>query len=261
MKATLAIVMLATISLIGVASAATYKMSEIWDHPVYVYNEKLYIINDDNLPHTVTHVNGTFDTTILGPGKLTDVEIYQDGDYQVYDKTNPANTGIIHVRKAESPVTRMLTMPAQVQAGDTVTIIGTHYPQKQQPSIKVFRPDGTLLDTLSAFATSDGKLEIPLNTVRTSQNGIYAVQDEVTGLSTSFVVSGGVTEDLPTVPAPVTNSTGTNSTTTNPDIPAPSTGGTTTPTPTAPTDKQALINWLKQMIAYYQQLLAIVEAS
>ncbi len=260
---TLAITLIAlfVISTVGAAQAVTFKMSQMYGNEVTAYGgERIYIINDDHLPHTVTEQNNLFDTTILYPGQLTDLELSQDGTYQFYDKTNTNRTGIIHIKSTEQGTTKVETWPASIQAGETVHIVGSYYQQKQQAYIQIKNPDGTTLESLQAFPTSDGRVEIPFTTTRTSQNGIYQVIDESKGLITSFVVSGGVTADNPTVPAPITNSTQpTNSTTPN----NPGNSNTSNPLPTIPTntDKQTLITWLKQMIAYYQQLLAIVEAS
>lgn len=275
MKSTLGmIVVLAVISTIGIASAYTAKISEMYNTDIYLYNcEKFYIVNDDHLPHTVTEQNKVFDTTILWPNQMTDVEIpCTQADYVYYDNTNPSKVGALYVRPTDIPATTLAVIPKQIQAGESVTVLGNYYPNTQTV-ITITKPDATT-STLSLTPTQEGRIETLIQTTRTFPNGIYSVSDEVNGLIAQFSVSGGVTEDNPIEESPVVD----NSTSTLPEpqiveeedtptSPAPVQQNNSTIPTNSTNTKQAAIDFVKSQIKsledqlnVWKQLLSLLEA-
>lgn len=252
-----ALIVLFAVTFAATASAYTAKLSEAYSQDIYLYGkEKLFLINDLGKPHTATNGDNVFDTTILWPGQMTDVELYADGDYTFFDKTDKNNTGVIHVRNNETPVTRLGLINQNVKAGESTTLIGSHYPLTQA-NISIVYPDGSS-DVLTLQPTSDGKIETPIQTVRTSQNGLYRINDFTNNLEVLFSVYGGVTEDNPLVEAPITNSTSDNSTNNAPQSEIDNSGIPNIP---VKVDKAFLIKYIKAQIDFWTQMLAQIEAN
>lgn len=256
---------LAVISLVGIAEAKTVKISEAYQNGIWLYgNERLYIVNDDHLPHSITEQNKLFDTTILWPNQLTDFEKLPDGDYVFYDSTDRSKNATLHVRSTEIAPPKLTVDRPAITAGNTILIKGTDF-GTVLTHLQVLLPDGSIMQDLQVTPTSEGMFETPFITQRTDANGVYKVVEVLDPSNfVYFVVSGGVTPDNPIEEAPVTPAPEPTAPIED-DTPAPTPQPTPSPTnstnTTPDTTKQSLIAWLKQQIAYYEQLLAIVEAS
>lgn len=258
-----ALLALIILPMVGLAEAKTITFKEAYQD-IYLYGgDRLTILNDDSVPHSITSYNQTyhsFDSELVQPNGQTSFGFATDGDFAFYDSRNPSLNGTIHVRTTETPQARLSVSETNVKAGDTYNIYGDDYPTGKDVYVDIIQPDGNILQTLNVKPTSDGKLYIPVTTQRTAENGVYTLQTH-TGESTALIITGGVTPDNPTEQAPPStpvssggNTVGQNNNTT--------TGNQTTTNSTITIqNKQALIDYLKLQIQLLQQLLAMVEAS
>lgn len=253
-----ALLALLVLPLMGLAEAKTATFTEIYKD-VYLYGgEYLTIINDDVVPHSITSYNQThraFDSGLIQPNGQTNFGFQTDGDYAFYDTRNTSLNGTIHVRTTESPVANIALSASAITAGDTVNIYGEYYPANKDVIIRIDKPDGSELQTLTLRPTTDGKLYVPITTERTSQNGFYKVTEVHGGQVTGFVVSGGVTADNPLVESPPITDGGSSGGSSSPPINNTATNSTITTT-----DKEVMIAYIKMQIQILEKILAILES-
>lgn len=260
------IVVLTTLSLltiIGSAEAKTVNFSDVYKD-VYLYgSERLKVFNDLPGPHSITSTNRTgdnsFSTGTLYHGGLADMGFYTDGDYQFYDENNPSNTGTIHVITNGIAPAELKTTRDQVEAGDSFEIRGDYF-KDNTVNIIITKPDGTTYQDLTVSPTKEGVIDVPIQTSRNDENGVYTITIPGKPESQSgFVINGGVTADNPLVIAPVTNSTQNNSTDNTPALEqSGSSGGSISTKPNqsvsfTDTEKLALINYFASEIKSMQE--------
>ena len=275
------IIALAVISAVGIAEAKTVKISEAYTNGIWVYgNERLYIVNDDNLPHSIRSVDNLFDTSILWPNQLTDFEKLPVGDYEFYDQTNKSRNGTLYVRAENAALPRITVDRPTMTAGNIITITGTDFDPSKKAHLQVLMPDGSVFEDLSLTPTSEGTVNSPFQTQRSDPNGVYTVRDASAPQNYAyFVVTGGVAPaapieefEQPILPAYNVTQAGIDlANSQNQTVPAPvpvQTPQNTANAIQASTLKQALLNWLDAKIVelqnqldYYTQIRAMIASN
>ena len=252
----LGILAVCTLSMITSAEAKSMDMSDIYGD-VYLYSgESLTLNNNMAESHSITNINGLFDSGLIAPHTSYTLEFEKRGTFSFFDSGNTAKSGTVHVIIPE-----ITTNSETVKAGDLFALQGIDF-NPAQTTILILKPDGTKYQELTITPAGNGAVHLPIQTSKYDENGEYKVI--VLGYDSAkaeFTIEGAVTQDNPLEESPVINGTQINNTV---NIPAHSiTDKTVNGTPIIPKsfDKDYLIQYAKDQIKFWTQMLAFLEGN